>query len=284
MITSHAPLPRRAVADVSTGRIKPLWKASLDDPNETAAFARLVERAVKSLRARRVLDVGCGAAMPTLAAAQAGAQRALGIDIVPRNVFIARGNIRQARLEGRVSAHYASWESVVRGDFYPGEVDLVVANPPYVPSGDGTAVDGGPTGTRMLDAIIDGTPQSVKGLALLFSSLSDPLHVLARLEQRAFTITGLFGQSVPFGRYTSAPCTLSALLRLRSRGSAWFCDAVPKTTLAPYQYLTMGVIAQRDGSPRAGRAMPFDEIRRLLDTYRHEGPTALADFPFLHTL
>src|SRR5690606_17698589 len=175
------------------------FRATLDDALETRLFGELVYRSVRRLGARHVLDVGCGVGTPTLEAAHAGAARVVGVDLVRENVARARANIRHCRLDGRVSAHHASWRDVVSGRFAIGDVDLVVSYPPYVPGGRGSAVDGGPRGTSILDAIVDGVPGSVHGLALLFGSLSDPLQVIARLHGRGFAIRELLLESVPFG-------------------------------------------------------------------------------------
>lgn len=252
------------------------WEAPLNDPAETAAFCRLVQRSVELLRPLRVLDVGCGTGLPTLQAARAGAHRVVGIDVVPRNVFITRKHIRAEGLESRVTAHAASWEDVVRGDFYPGNVNLVISNPPYVPDGEGVAVDGGSTGTRMLDAIVDGMPKSARGLGLLFGSLSDPLQVLSRIERGGFDVLEVRGCSVPFGSYTSRPRTLARLRELRTQNRAWFCDAIPQASLAPHQYLTLGVIAVRREPASSPQPSVLPKLGQLLDDYQRKGPTVLS--------
>lgn len=221
----------------------------------------------------------------------------LGIDVTSHNVFVTRRNIRLAGLAECVSAHLASWEDLRAGHFDPGAVDLIVSNPPYVPAGDGRVVDGGPRGSRVLTSIIDGLPHSTRGIALLLSSLSDPLNVLARIERQGFSVRHLFAESVPFGRYTSAPPTLAALQRLRTGGSAWFYDTDRPAQrdgdapAAPHAYLRIGVIAQRTTHaeldnvisfpPRQfpGRVGPHDPRRalaHLLAAYHHGGPATLA--------
>jgi len=266
------------------------WKYTLEDPDETAAFARLVRSAVTKLTPRRVLDVGCGLGLPTLEAAYAGAPRVVGIDKVARNVFIARSSIRHARLEPIVTAHTARWEDVISGDFYPGEIDLLVANPPYVPSGDGSAVDGGSSGTRMLDSIIDALhllPGELRGVALMFGSISDPLQVLARLQRNGFEVSALHGMSVYFGRYTSSPRTLAALKKLRAGGKAWFCDVRNDAPHAPHAYLTLGVIAERAPDGAHGALLRGEGMRRftqLLASYQANAADALPELPLMQTL
>lgn len=252
------------------------FRATLDDALETRLFGELVYRSVRRLGARHVLDVGCGVGTPTLEAAHAGAARVVGVDLVRENVARARANIRHCRLDGRVSAHHASWRDVVSGRFAIGDVDLVVSNPPYVPGGRGSAVDGGPRGTSILDAIVDGVPGSVHGLALLFGSLSDPLQVIARLHGRGFAIRELLLESVPFGRYTSEPATLATLRRLRREGHAWFCNAAPTDEGAPHEYLTMGVVAHRDAESSPSQASAWRaRVAALLDAYQRTGRVVL---------
>jgi hypothetical protein len=248
------------------------WLSTLDDGAETMIYGKLVRRAVRRLGARCVLVVGCGIGTPTLEAARAGAGRVLGIDLIAANVERARSAIWHSGLASRVTVHQASWHDVTSGRFPVGDVDLVVSNPPYVPNGRGTAVDGGPLGTTVLDTIIDGVPASVRGLALLFGSLSDPLQVIERLHARGFAIDDLGVDSVPFGRYTSQPDTLMTLKTLRDRRRAWFCDTAAGDG-APHAYLTMGVIAHRlSGAPYETMASAWRErVVTLLDTYQQTG-------------
>ena len=58
-------------------------------------FEELLAREVTALKARRVLDVGCGTGATTLAAALAGAERALGIDISAPMIAVAQGRAAQ---------------------------------------------------------------------------------------------------------------------------------------------------------------------------------------------
>ena len=273
---SYAPRSGVLVRSLPPPPADDAWLTTLDDGAETSAYGSLIARAVRSLDATSVLDVGCGIGAPTLEAAHAGAQRVRGIDIVPHNVERARETFVRSGLHPRVTAHHASWDDVTSGRLPIGDVDLVVSNPPYVPSGQGTAVDGGPTGTTLLNAIIDGLPESVAGVALMFGSLSDPLEVLERLEDRGFSVIDLELEPVPFGRYTSAPKTLDALKRLRALGRSWFCDTPPDGDGAPHAYLTFG--SSRGGRklapPAAARRTWRERLRSLLDAYQRTGRIA----------
>jgi SAM-dependent methyltransferase len=88
----------------------------------TLALARLVPAS-----AGAVLDVGCGAGTLALLAASRGASRAVGVDLAPRAIELARVN---ARLNG-LAAELRCGDLLepVRGERF----DLVVAQPPYVP-------------------------------------------------------------------------------------------------------------------------------------------------------
>ena len=85
---------------------------------------------VKDIRARRILDLGCGAGVLTvlLSAARPGAQ-VEGIELQPEQAALCRENLRENGL---------SSSGVVCGDlrnhralFPAGAYDLVVSNPPY---------------------------------------------------------------------------------------------------------------------------------------------------------
>jgi hypothetical protein len=255
--------------------LRPEALTTLDDPAETGMYAKLVRLAVASLRPTSVLDVGCGAGIPTAAAARAGAQVVVGIDIVRRNLELARATIERAGLNGRVRLHHASWDDVARGRADGGGMELVVANPPYVPEGPGSAVNGGPRGTRLLEAIIAQAPGRTQGLALLFGSISDPLSILDRLDACGFEARELLAESVPFGAYTSQPPTLAVLRHMRERGEAWFCDTEASSDCAPHAYLTLGVIARRSAT-RTRRNEPLRAtLRRVLAHYQARGPGVL---------
>ncbi len=116
-----------------------------------------------------VLDVGCGAGSMALVATRRGAARAVGTDINPRAIEIARFN---ARLNG-LAAEFLQGDLVepVRGERFP----LVVAQPPYIVHPATTArvayLHGGPAGDEIAVRLVGEIPAVLApaGLALVLT-------------------------------------------------------------------------------------------------------------------
>ena len=92
---------------------------------------RLVLAEVERLApgAPRVVDVGCGSGILSLAALRLGAARAVGVDTDPVAVEVARQNAARNGLARRFTARVGSIEVLLRGDTVPfGQGELVLAN------------------------------------------------------------------------------------------------------------------------------------------------------------
>ena len=103
----------------------------------------------------RVLDVCTGSGILAIAAARAGASRVTAVDVSWRAVVAARLN---ARVNGvRLRVRRGDLFEPVRGERF----DLIVSNPPYIPSEDDElprrgprrGLDAGPNGRFFLDRI-----------------------------------------------------------------------------------------------------------------------------------
>jgi release factor glutamine methyltransferase len=102
-----------------------------------------------------VLDVGCGCGVLSVAAARAGAATVLAADVNRHAVAVARANALAHRAP--VSVRHGDALDVAAGQKF----DLVLANPPYVPSPDpapgddhaARAWDAGPDGRATLDRL-----------------------------------------------------------------------------------------------------------------------------------
>jgi len=112
------------------------------------------------LRGGAVLDVCTGSGAIAIAAALAGARSVTAVDVSARSVLAARLN---ARLNGvAVEAVRGSLLDAVPGRRF----DVIVSNPPYLPSSDyeiparGPArhTEAGTTGRVLLDRLIDAAP------------------------------------------------------------------------------------------------------------------------------
>lgn len=135
-------------------------------------LAHLKDRA----RAYRLLDLGTGTGCLLLALlAELPNATGLGVDIAPGAVKAARANAGAAGLAGRARFAVGDWSAGARGRF-----DVILANPPYIPSGDIAgiepevarhdplrALDGGRDGLAAYRAILKGLPERLAPHALV---------------------------------------------------------------------------------------------------------------------
>jgi release factor glutamine methyltransferase len=118
-----------------------------------------------------VLDLGVGSGAVLLAIlAERPAARGLGVDVSEEAIAVARENAANLGLAGRAALMRGDWTAGLDG----GQFDLVVSNPPYIPTGEiatlapevrdhepRLALDGGPDG---LDAYRELAPQILRVL------------------------------------------------------------------------------------------------------------------------
>lgn len=163
----------------------------------------------------RVLDIGTGSGALALQAAHMGAQ-VTAIDIARRAVACARMN---AALAGRkVTVRLTDLDALDR------TYDMVISNPPYVPSpdtdpptrGPARAWDAGPDGRAVVDRICAAAPKVLCPggvLLMVHSGLCGAEATLHRLRHGGLTAEITHSELVPFG-----PVLRSRLPWLRRRG------------------------------------------------------------------
>src|SRR5262249_30434047 len=144
---------------------------TLDPRPETETLVELVLDIVRDegwgARPLRLLDIGTGTGciLLTLLAELATAE-GLGTDVSTAALDVARGNAARLGLEGRVAWQHARGLDGIAGPF-----DLIVSNPPYIPSAEiGTlepevarfdprlALDGGGDGLDVYRDIVASAP------------------------------------------------------------------------------------------------------------------------------
>lgn len=165
-----------------------------------------------------VLDLCTGSGVLALAAARAGAGQVAAVDVSRRAVWTVRANAALNRV--RVRAY--------RGDLFaappPGQYDLIVSNPPYLPArgqdlprrGRRRAWDAGHDGRALLDRICAQAAARLTpggSLLLVQSSLCGEQATLDRLAAAGLSASVVSRRRGPLGPLLSARIEL-----LRERG------------------------------------------------------------------
>lgn len=171
--------------------------------DDTFLLARAVHEHVKP--GMHFLEVGCGAGLVSLVAANVGAVVTC-TDANPRAVALARHNARENRLP--LEAHETD---LLAG--LPGPFDAIAFNPPYLPTASeefipgplNLAFDGGPDGNqvvlRFADQLAALAPSP--GLVLIVhSSLADPDPLRRRMAMLGYANDVLLQESHFFERLT----------------------------------------------------------------------------------
>lgn len=150
----------------------------------------------------RVLDLCTGTGALALAAAREGAGSVTAVDVSRRALAAVWANSRLRRLPIRLMR--GGLAEAARG----GPFDVVLVNPPYVPSpaaatgGAARAWDAGPDGRIVLGPVCAGAGSLVMSggfLLLVQSVLSDVDKSLAQLRTAGFAAAVVTSRSVPFG-------------------------------------------------------------------------------------
>lgn len=154
----------------------------------------------------KILDLCTGSGCIALAlAAQLPHACVTAVDISPRALQVARHNAERLKLQEKITFIESDlWENV-QGDF-----DIIVSNPPYIPSGDlpglmrevqaepALALDGGPDGLRLTRQIIRRAGRfthagSILGLELCQGQPAGVAALLNGLGWRATVKKDIFG-------------------------------------------------------------------------------------------
>jgi D-alanine-D-alanine ligase len=178
----------------------------------------------------RVLELGCGSGLISIAAAKMGAGRVVAVDIDPRALDSAVENVRLNGFSDRIDVRAGSWfEAVREGERF----DVIIATPPQTPGKRPFGPRfGGADGTKHLLAVVEGAPARLdpeRGrLWIMAISIANVPEVLTRLRTR-FSRVDIMGESQrPFTprEYNELDDGLFDYLdALRARGMSDFHEA-----------------------------------------------------------
>jgi release factor glutamine methyltransferase len=153
-----------------------------------------------------VLDVGTGTGAVAIAAARYGAAHVIAVDTSAAAVLTTRLNALLSGHARAIRAHRGDLTEPVTGLRF----DLVLANPPYVPSantrmprrGTARAWEAGIDGRAVIDRLCAQVPALLRPGGVLLavqSALSAPVITVARLIEAGLDVTVTDRRFVPFG-------------------------------------------------------------------------------------
>jgi release factor glutamine methyltransferase len=190
-------------------------------PDTEALISAIVDRFPVGSQVPRVLDLGTGTGCILLSILhEIPGTHGIGVDISEAALELARANAADLGLVSQASFVRGDWVESINGPF-----DVIVANPPYIPSGEietlmpdvqryepRTALDGGEDGLdayrRILDGIrdrlahentliaVETSPQLVKRVADLYQSAGyQAITVENDLAGRARCVIAAYGNA-----------------------------------------------------------------------------------------
>jgi release factor glutamine methyltransferase len=166
---------------------------------ETELLAGWAIELLAGARSPRVVDVGTGSGCIACAVAvECPRARVIAVDLCPAAVGLARTNVMMLGLPRRVTVLVSDLLAALA----PGRADLIVSNPPYLPSGliaslaaevrrhdPRLALDGGPDGLDVIRRLVAQAPRCLApgGRLLLETAGGEQLlDVVALLGARGF--------------------------------------------------------------------------------------------------
>lgn len=166
---------------------------------------------------KRVLDICTGSGILAIEAALKGALEVVAYDISPAAVACASSNAERAGVDVAVRL------GTLADARDAGPFDVVVSNPPYVPSdaplegtGPNRAWDAGANGRVVLDQLCELAPDLLAPggtMLIVHSEFSDPPETVRRMKEVGFTARPIATRTVDFG-----PVMTSYAERLEAAG------------------------------------------------------------------
>lgn len=184
----------------------------------------------------RVMELGCGTGILSIASARLGAKHVVAVDIDTKALDATIRNARINGVEMQIETCFGPWyEAMKNRATAPGKrerFDAIIATPPQTPGSFPFGPRyGGPDGTKHLFAVIDGAPAYLSPkrgrLWLIAISLANPKAIIMRLKERFKEVTIVHQSERCFSsdEYESIEKGLFDYLdKLRAEGLADFQD------------------------------------------------------------
>jgi D-alanine-D-alanine ligase-like ATP-grasp enzyme/methylase of polypeptide subunit release factors len=155
-------------------------------PASTVELANLLD----VRQGERVLDLGCGSGLLSIAAAMLGAGCVVATDIDPCSLDATMKNAQANGVAEKITVRGGSWYEALNGYSVSGagRFDVIIATPPQTPGPHpfGSRY-GGPDGTKHLSTILQGAPAFLNHdrgrLWLMAISLANPSALLRQVRQ-----------------------------------------------------------------------------------------------------
>jgi len=150
----------------------------------------------------RVLDLGCGSGLLSIAAAKSGASYVLATDLDPVSLNTTLANAQRNGVENIIAARAGSWYEAVPHEEKQRKFDVIIATPPQTPGPRPFGPKyGGFDGTRHLLYVIDRSlsflnPKTGK-IWILAISLANPRLLIQRLKEQ-FSEVGVLKETDRF--------------------------------------------------------------------------------------
>ena len=202
-----------------------------DDPYDMLLYSRLISRAIELFpQLLTIIDLGAGSSIPTLLAVNNLRNKRPGIiavDIDPKALEVSKQNAEAVGLSDHYDFKLGSMQTFLNSDIFKNEGNLIVSNPPYIPTPQEIKdyhlipIDGGEDGTRYIQDLLKCEYPKDTMLALFWGSLCNPSRVIPMMEEK-FEILHVDAVKVHFGNYTTLPVINSHLHELRTKGLVVF--------------------------------------------------------------
>ena len=167
-----------------TGR-KEFWSLDLEvgpgvlipRPDTETIIEQVLDRFPNPGTPLKLLDLGTGSGCLLIALLKEFPKATgLGIDSSDKALAIASRNVTRHGLDGRATLQAGNWLEALDGGW-----DVIVSNPPYIPSGDIAGLDPDVRGYEPLSAL-DGGPDGLDAIRVLAAGLGRVLKGYAFIE------------------------------------------------------------------------------------------------------